>query len=58
MTTDGGVRLVRTAEGARTCPWRYDHRGSRGPREHVLAARMAAASPSGAGRPHDYLVRP
>ncbi|MGJ6962004.1 SWIM zinc finger family protein [Streptosporangium sp. G11] len=42
VTTGGGVRLVRTAEGSCTCPWWYDHRGSRGPCKHVLAARMAA----------------
>ncbi|MEV4112501.1 SWIM zinc finger family protein [Nonomuraea sp. NPDC049695] len=42
VTTDGGVRRVRIAEGECTCPWWYDHRGSRGPCKHVLAARMAA----------------
>ncbi|MFI7639859.1 SWIM zinc finger family protein [Nonomuraea sp. NPDC049400] len=42
VTTDGGVRRVRIAEGECTCPWWYDHRGSRGPCKHVLAARIAA----------------
>jgi len=45
VTTGGGVRLVRMAEGSCTCPWWYDHRGSRGPCKHVLAARMAAGTP-------------
>ncbi|MFG1680016.1 SWIM zinc finger family protein [Nonomuraea sp. NPDC049269] len=42
VTTDGGVRLVRLAEGSCTCPWWFDHAGSRGPCKHVLAARIAA----------------
>ncbi|MEQ4718581.1 SWIM zinc finger family protein [Nonomuraea sp. B19D2] len=42
VSTDGGVRRVRIAEGECTCPWWYDHRGSRGPCKHVLAARIAA----------------
>jgi hypothetical protein len=42
VTTDGGVRRVRIAEGECTCPWWFDHRGSRGPCKHVLAARIAA----------------
>ncbi|MER5643119.1 SWIM zinc finger family protein [Streptosporangium sp. NPDC002524] len=44
VTTGGGVRLVRMAEGSCTCPWWYDHLGSRGPCKHVLAARMAAGT--------------
>ncbi|WP_436757490.1 SWIM zinc finger family protein [Streptosporangium sp. V21-05] len=44
VTTEGGVRLVRMAEGSCTCPWWYDHRGSRGPCKHVLAARMSAGT--------------
>ncbi|MFG1702061.1 SWIM zinc finger family protein [Nonomuraea sp. M3C6] len=42
VTTDGGVRRVRVAAGECTCPWWFDHRGSRGPCKHVLAARIAA----------------
>ncbi|MGN9839986.1 SWIM zinc finger family protein [Nonomuraea sp. H19] len=42
VTTDGGVRRVRIAAGECTCPWWFDHRGSRGPCKHVLAARIAA----------------
>ncbi|MBF8194096.1 SWIM zinc finger family protein [Nonomuraea sp. K274] len=42
VTTDGGVRRVRIAEGECTCPWWFDHQGSRGPCKHVLAARIAA----------------
>ncbi|MBB5780001.1 SWIM zinc finger family protein [Nonomuraea jabiensis] len=42
VTTGGGVRRVRIAEGECTCPWWFDHRGSRGPCKHVLAARIAA----------------
>ncbi|MFD1542663.1 SWIM zinc finger family protein [Nonomuraea guangzhouensis] len=41
VTTDGGVRLVRLAEGSCTCPWWFDHAG-RGPCKHVLAAQIAA----------------
>ncbi|MEU8249318.1 SWIM zinc finger family protein [Nonomuraea sp. NPDC048916] len=42
VTTSGGVRRVRVAEGECTCEWWFDHRGSRGPCKHVLAARIAA----------------
>ncbi|WP_285774176.1 SWIM zinc finger family protein [Microtetraspora sp. NBRC 13810] len=42
VTTDGGVRRVRLEAGSCTCPWWYDHRGSRGPCKHVLAARITA----------------
>ena len=42
VTTGGGVREVRLQAGSCTCPWWYDHRGSRGPCKHVLAARIAA----------------
>ncbi|GIM99703.1 hypothetical protein Pve01_13620 [Planomonospora venezuelensis] len=41
VTTGGGVRRVRIEEGSCTCEWWYDHRGSRGPCKHVLAARIA-----------------
>ncbi|WP_431903145.1 SWIM zinc finger family protein [Nonomuraea sp. bgisy101] len=44
VTTSGGVRRVRIGEGACTCEWWFDHRGSRGPCKHVLAARIAARS--------------
>ncbi|WP_204041911.1 SWIM zinc finger family protein [Acrocarpospora phusangensis] len=42
VRTDGGVREVGLADGSCTCPWWWDHRGSRGPCKHVLAARMVA----------------
>lgn len=42
VTTSGGVRTVALADGSCTCPWWYDHLGSRGPCKHVLAARIAA----------------
>jgi SWIM zinc finger len=42
VRTDGGVREVGLADGSCTCPWWWDHRGSRGPCKHVLAARIAA----------------
>ncbi|MFF0768127.1 SWIM zinc finger family protein [Nonomuraea wenchangensis] len=42
VTTDGGVRRVRIESGECTCTWWWDHRGSRGPCKHVLAARIAA----------------
>ncbi|MEU4700144.1 SWIM zinc finger family protein [Nonomuraea dietziae] len=42
VTTPGGVRRVSLAEGSCTCEWWFDHRGSRGPCKHVLAARIAA----------------
>nr|BFE77651.1 hypothetical protein GCM10020093_002520 [Planobispora longispora] len=35
------MRRVRMEEGSCTCEWWYDHRGSRGPCKHVLAARIA-----------------
>ncbi|MEV4096403.1 SWIM zinc finger family protein [Streptosporangium saharense] len=42
VTTPGGVRVAGLGDGSCTCPWWYDHRGSRGPCEHVLAARIVA----------------
>ncbi len=42
VRTGGGVREVGFADGSCTCPWWWDHRGSRGPCKHVLAARIAA----------------
>ncbi|NRQ32153.1 SWIM zinc finger family protein [Nonomuraea sp. NN258] len=42
VTTSGGVRRVRVESGECTCPWWFDHRGSRGPCKHVLAARITA----------------
>ncbi|MGV9779233.1 SWIM zinc finger family protein [Streptosporangium sp. NPDC003464] len=48
VTTDGGVRAVGLADGSCTCPWWYDHRGSRGPCKHVLAARILAREIPGA----------
>ncbi|MFC4120141.1 SWIM zinc finger family protein [Nonomuraea zeae] len=51
VTTDGGVRRVGLGGGECTCPWWYDHRGSRGPCKHVLAARIAARVPVEATTP-------
>ncbi len=42
VTTSGGVRRVAIEQGTCTCEWWFDHRGSRGPCKHVLAARIAA----------------
>ncbi|MFI6292384.1 SWIM zinc finger family protein [Nonomuraea sp. NPDC050790] len=42
VTTPNGVRIVGLADGSCTCSWWFDHRGSRGPCKHVLAARIAA----------------
>ncbi|MEV0201717.1 SWIM zinc finger family protein [Nonomuraea sp. NPDC050691] len=42
VRTDGGLREVRLSDGSCTCAWWWDHRGSRGPCKHVLAARIAA----------------
>ncbi|RCG23371.1 SWIM zinc finger family protein [Sphaerisporangium album] len=42
VRTGGGVREVGMADGSCTCQWWWDHRGSRGPCKHVLAARIAA----------------
>jgi hypothetical protein len=42
VTTSGGVRQVGIEQGTCTCAWWFDHRGSRGPCKHVLAARIAA----------------
>ncbi|MFD9946197.1 SWIM zinc finger family protein [Nonomuraea sp. NPDC059023] len=42
VTTPGGVRIVGLADGSCTCEWWFDHRGSRGPCKHVLAARIVA----------------
>ncbi|GAA0994748.1 SWIM zinc finger domain-containing protein [Acrocarpospora macrocephala] len=44
VRTDGGLREVGLADGSCTCPWWWDHRGSRGPCKHVLAARIVARS--------------
>jgi SWIM zinc finger. len=44
VRTGWGDREVRLADGSCTCPWWWDHRGSRGPCKHVLAARIAARS--------------
>ncbi|WP_084259115.1 SWIM zinc finger family protein [Microtetraspora malaysiensis] len=43
VTSNGSVRQVRLGEDSCTCDWWYDHRGSRGPCKHVLAARIVAA---------------
>ncbi|MEQ4724412.1 SWIM zinc finger family protein [Nonomuraea sp. B19D2] len=40
--TSGGARRVSLADGPCTCEWWWDHRGSRGPCKHVLAARIVA----------------
>ncbi|MFI7110144.1 SWIM zinc finger family protein [Nonomuraea sp. NPDC050227] len=42
VRTSGGTRQVSLADGSCTCEWWWDHRGSRGPCKHVLAARIAA----------------
>ncbi|MEV4899004.1 SWIM zinc finger family protein, partial [Nonomuraea sp. NPDC055795] len=42
VTTPGGVRIVGLADSSCTCEWWFDHRGSRGPCKHVLAARIVA----------------
>jgi hypothetical protein len=42
VVTSGGERRVSLADGSCTCEWWWDHRGSRGPCKHVLAARIAA----------------
>ncbi|GAA0398280.1 hypothetical protein Acor_34510 [Acrocarpospora corrugata] len=42
VVTESGVREVRLDSGSCTCPWWWDHRGSRGPCKHVLAARIVA----------------
>lgn len=42
VQTAGGTRRVSPADGSCTCEWWWDHRGSRGPCKHVLAARIAA----------------
>ncbi|MFG2074525.1 SWIM zinc finger family protein [Nonomuraea maritima] len=46
VTTGGGVRRVRVTEGTCSCPWWFDHRGSRGPCKHVLAARISTRAPA------------
>ncbi|MFC4535648.1 SWIM zinc finger family protein [Sphaerisporangium dianthi] len=43
-TATGGVYDVETGTGSCTCPWWFDHPGSRGPCKHVLAARIATRS--------------
>ena len=40
--TSGGARRVSLTDGSCTCEWWWDHRGSRGPCKHVLAARIVA----------------
>ncbi|MEU9833241.1 SWIM zinc finger family protein [Streptosporangium sp. NPDC048047] len=42
VRTPGGERRVSLADGSCTCEWWWDHRGSRGPCKHVLAARIVA----------------
>ena len=54
-----GVREVRLQAGSCTCPWWYDHRGSRRPLQHVLAARIAArelSSPEIASAPRSPAI--
>lgn len=48
VRTDGGVREVGITDGSCTCQWWWDHRGSRGPCKHVLAARIAARATASA----------
>ncbi|MEV4804433.1 SWIM zinc finger family protein [Nonomuraea sp. NPDC049421] len=42
VRTSGGERRVSLTDGSCTCEWWWDHRGSRGPCKHVLAARIVA----------------
>ncbi|WP_062440776.1 SWIM zinc finger family protein [Herbidospora daliensis] len=42
VRTSSGLREVTMSDGSCTCPWWWDHRGSRGPCKHVLAARIVA----------------
>lgn len=42
VRTSGGARRVSLTDGSCTCEWWWDHRGSRGPCKHVLAARIVA----------------
>ncbi|GIH60001.1 hypothetical protein Msi02_08180 [Microbispora siamensis] len=49
VRTGGGLREVGLADGSCTCPWWWDHRGSRGPCKHVLAARIAARATTDTG---------
>ncbi|MEU9883885.1 SWIM zinc finger family protein [Sphaerisporangium sp. NPDC051011] len=44
VTTAGGVYEVGLEQGSCTCPWWFDHRGSRGPCKHVLATRITTRS--------------
>lgn len=54
VTTAGGIYEACPDTGSCTCPWWLDHRGSRGPCKHVLAARMAGrAGASGDPRADD-----
>ncbi|WP_204018149.1 SWIM zinc finger family protein [Sphaerimonospora thailandensis] len=50
VRTGGGVREVGLTDGSCTCEWWWDHRGSRGPCKHVLAARIAARATVEAAR--------
>ncbi|MCC5579766.1 SWIM zinc finger family protein [Microtetraspora sp. AC03309] len=43
VTSNGEIRRVRLSDGSCTCAWWFDHRGSRGPCKHVLAARIVGA---------------
>jgi hypothetical protein len=44
VRTDSGIREVGITAGSCTCEWWSDHRGSRGPCKHVLAARIVVAA--------------
>ncbi|MBA8956645.1 SWIM zinc finger family protein [Actinomadura namibiensis] len=44
VTSNGTTKRVHVPTGECTCDWWFDHRGSRGPCKHVLAARMAATA--------------
>ncbi|WP_283137034.1 SWIM zinc finger family protein [Rhizohabitans arisaemae] len=40
VESGGEIKTVRLGDGSCTCPWWFDHRGSRGPCKHVLAAKI------------------
>ncbi|RJL31805.1 SWIM zinc finger family protein [Bailinhaonella thermotolerans] len=42
VRSGGDLKHVTITAGTCTCPWWWDHRGSRGPCKHVLAARIAS----------------
>ncbi|GAT69217.1 zinc finger SWIM domain protein [Planomonospora sphaerica] len=50
VRTPGGARRVSLTDGSCTCEWWWDHRGSRGPCKHVLAARIVARAAVEASR--------